>query len=168
MSDPVRPEPAAWLLYGEDPGLGEFILFDATTAEVLSDEIAAIMDCSTVGEARRPEPTLACTYLPGIDIEDDEGNPPPDDAPYDWRETGEAKEGEWPPLPGGSGFHELPLELLQDLTAYAGGHLVDTMSGSSFAVPLDREADLVTLVHAAGYKIRRDDGLISSLSAVSY
>lgn len=168
MTDPVSSEPAAQLVYGEDPGLGEFILFDETTAEALSGEIAAIMNCSTVAEARQLAPTLSCTYLPGSDFEDEEGDPLPDDAPYDWSQTAEADQGEWPPLSGGYGYDELPRELLRDLTASAGGHLVHTMSGSAFVVPLNREADLVTVVHSAGYEVRRDDGLIGSMSAVSY
>jgi hypothetical protein len=128
------------------------------------------MDCSTVGEARQLEPTLSCTYLPGSDFEDEEGNPLPDDAPYNWRQTGEAEAGEWPPLSDGYsyGYGELPLELLQGLTTSAGGHLVHTMSGSSFAVPLERETDLVTVVRRSGYEVRRDDGLLGSLSGVSY
>lgn len=42
------------------------------------------------------------------------------------------------------------------------------MSGSAFVVPLNREADLVTVVRSAGYEVRRDDGLIGSMNAVSY
>lgn len=119
MTPPVSSQPTAWLVYGEDPGLGEFILLDETTAEALSGEIAAIMDCSTVGEARQLELTLSCTYLPGSGFEDEEGDPLPDDAPYDWSQTGEAEAGEWPPLPGGYGYDELPFKLLQELAARA-------------------------------------------------
>ena len=43
-----------------------------------------------------------------------------------------------------------------------------TMSGSSFAVPLDREADLLAVARSGGYEVRRDDGLVGSLSRVSY
>ena len=96
MTSPVSSQPTASLVYGENPGLGEFILLDETTAEALSDEIAAIMDCSTVGEARQLKPTLSHTYLPGSDFEDEEGDPLPDVAPYDWSLTGEAEAGDGP------------------------------------------------------------------------
>jgi hypothetical protein len=76
--------------------------------------------------------------------------------------------GGWPPLSGGYGYDELPRELLRDLAARAGGHLVHTMSGSAFAIPLSREAGLMTVVRSAGYEVCRDDGLIGSMSAVSY
>ena len=93
---------------------------------------------------------------------------PPGDAPYDWSQTAEADQGEWPPLSGGYGYDELPRELLRDLAASADGHLVHTMSGSAFAIPLNRESDLITVVRSAGYELCRDDGLMGGMSAVSY
>jgi hypothetical protein len=48
--------------------------------------------------------------------------------------------------------------------AKAAGYLIDTtLSGSSFAIPLAREDDLVNALRSAGYAVRRDDDLISSL-----
>ena len=43
-----------------------------------------------------------------------------------------------------------------------------TMSGSSFAVPLAREADLVAVLCSGGFEVSRDDGLVASLSRVPY
>ena len=46
----------------------------------------------------------------------------------------------------------------------AGGYLIETtFGGSSFAIPLDREDDLVNALRPAGYEVRRDDRPINSL-----
>jgi hypothetical protein len=135
-------------------------------AEGLSDEIEEIRACRTVGEARRVQETIGYTYMPGggDDFPDEDGEPLPDDAPYDCDDTGDARDGEWPPMPGAYALDDLPVELLRALAAQAGGHLVDTtLNGSSFVVPLDSEEKMRDVLRAAGYEFRRDDGLVNSL-----
>jgi hypothetical protein len=74
------------LVYGEYWLHECFALLDEESAEGLSEEIKAIQACRTVGDVRRLEPTLAFTWVPDIDFEDDECASLPDEAPYDWME----------------------------------------------------------------------------------
>jgi hypothetical protein len=154
------------VVYGKYSSDDAFIIFDESAAEGLASELEEIEACATVGEARRLQKTLGYTYMPGGSdgFLDDEEEPLPDDAPYDCYDTPEAQDGEWPPMPGASALDDLPIELLRLLTAKAGGYLIDTtLSGSSFAIPLAREDDLVNVLRSAGYAVRRDDDLINSL-----
>lgn len=166
MGDQVTEEPDPKLcriVYGEYWRQGGFILFDNAKAVGLSDELAQIRACTTVGETRRLIGTLAYTYIPGNDFEDKDSDPLPDDAQYDCDGTPEAQDGEWPPMPGAYGVDDLPLSLLQELAANAGGRLVHTFSGSSFVVPATPEDKMTDVLRAAGYQVRRDDDLINSL-----
>jgi hypothetical protein len=154
------------IVYGQYRGVNAFIIFDESAAEGLASELEEIEACETVGDARRVRETLGYTYMPGgsDDFLDEDGEPLPDDAPYDCWDTGEAQEGDWPPMPGAYALDDLPLELLRPLTAEAGGRLIDTtVNGSSFAIPLNRQEDLVRILRSAGYEVRRGDDLINSL-----
>ena len=161
-ADPVQEQSS--IVYGHYQRDDAFIIFEESDVTALAEEIEAVMACETVGEARKLQETLSRTYLPGGDLEDGEGEPLPDDAPYDWTDTGEAQEGEWPPMAGGYALGDLPVDLLQELAAHAGGHLIHTMSGSSFVIPLDREDALRGVLRSVGYEFRRDDGLVNSLN----
>jgi hypothetical protein len=154
------------IVYGEYGGDNAFIIFDESAAEGLASEIEEIESCRTVGEARRVQQTLGYTYMPGGSdgFLDEDEEPLPDDAPYDCHDTPEAQDGEWPPMPGAYALDDLPMGLLRLLTAKAGGRLIDTtLNGSAFAIPLEREDDLVNTLRSAGYVVRRDDDLINSL-----
>jgi hypothetical protein len=133
-------------------------------AEGLAAEIGAIQACTTVGQARTLEPTLKFTWVPGSDFEDDEGEPLPDDAPYSWSETSAAGDGDWPPMPDAYALDDLPVALRRELVAKAGAEVEHTtLNGSYFAIPLDREMDMVSVLRSAGFEVRRDDGLIASI-----
>jgi hypothetical protein len=154
------------IVYGQYRGDGAFVVFDESAARELASELKEIEACQTVGEARRVQETLAYTYMPGGSdgFLDEDEKLLPDDAPYDCYDTGEAQDGDWPPMPGALALDDLPLELLHLLTAKAGEYLIETtLNGSSFAIPLDREDDLVNALRSAGYEVRRDDDLIDSL-----
>ncbi len=145
-----------------------FIIFDESAAQGLTSELKESEACETVGEARRVQKTHAYTYMSegsdGFLNEDEE--PLPDDAPYDCYDTVEAQDGDWPPIPGALALDDLPLELFRLLMAKAGRYLIETtLNGSSFAISLDREDDLVNALCSAGYEVRRDDDLINSLGA---
>ena len=118
------------LVYGEYWMHGSFAVLDATLAEGLSNEIQAIQACTTVGQARALEPTLKFTWLPDGDFEDDDGEPLPDDAPYDWSQTGAVQEGDWPPMPDQCALEGLPTELLNALMTRAGARRDDDLVAS--------------------------------------
>jgi hypothetical protein len=152
------------LVYGEYWMHESFTVLDATLAEGLSSEIEAIEACATVGQARALEPALKFTWLPGNDFEDDDGEPLPDDAPYDWSQTVAAQDGDWPPMPDQYALERLPSELLNALITRAGAEVHHTvLNGSYFAIPLEREADMVDALRSAGFEVRRDDDLVASI-----
>jgi len=145
-----------------------FAVVDSALAEGLSNEIAAIQACTTVEQARLLEPTLEFTWLPDGDLEDDEGEPLPSDAPYDWGETAAVQDGDWPPMPDQWALEHLPKDLLRELIHQAGAEVKHTMlNGSYLAIPLDREADMVSVLRSAGFEVHRDDGLIASIGLPS-
>lgn len=152
------------LVYGEYWMHESFAVLDATLAEGLSSEIEAIQACATVGQARALEPTLEFTSLPGNDFEDDDGEPLPDDTTYDWSQTVAAQDGDWPPMPDRYALEGLPSELLNALIFGAGAEIHHTMlNGSYFAIPLEREADMVDILCSAGFEIHRDDDLVARI-----
>jgi hypothetical protein len=116
------------IVYGEYQGDNSFIIFDESAAKGLASEIEEIESCRTVGEARKMQQTLGYTYMPGSseDFLDEDGEPLPDDRPYDCHDTPEAQDGEWPPMPGAYAFDDLPVDLLRLLIAKAGGRLIDS------------------------------------------
>jgi hypothetical protein len=148
------------LIYGEYSHHESFAVLPETQAEGLAREVQAVQACTTVGEARRLARTLEFAWPPpGIDIDDEEGESLPDDAPYDWSE---GWEGGWPQMPGEYSLHTLPGGLQQELMSKTGAEIIQTVhDGEYLAVPLDREADLVHTLRAAGYQVRRDDKLIA-------
>jgi hypothetical protein len=67
-------------------------------------------------------------------------------------------------MPDSYALDNLPRELLRELIAGAGAEVMHTvLNGSCFAIPLEKEDDLLTVLRSAGYEVRRDDGLISSI-----
>ena len=152
------------LVYGEYWMHGSFAVLDATLAEGLSSEIEAIQACTTVGQARALEPTLKFTGFPDGDFEDEDGGPLPDDAPYDWSQAAAVQDGDWPPMPDQYALEGLPTELLNALITRAGAEAQHTMlNGSYFAIPLEREGDMVDVLRSAGFEARRDDDLVASI-----
>lgn len=156
------------IVYGEYDRDGAFIIFKETAASGLAEEIAAIEACRTVGEARRLNDSVVYTYVPGgvDDFPDEDGEPLPDDAPYNSDDIGEVQDGEWPPMAGAHALDALPPDLVGLLIDKADGRLVHTMSGSALNIPLTREEDLVSVIRSAGYSVYRDDGLVNSLNSL--
>jgi len=151
------------LVYGEYSMHESFAVLDATLAEGLSREIEAIQACATVGQARALEPTLKFTWLPGNDFEDDDGEPLPNDSPYDCTQTVAAQDGDWP-MPDQHALEGLSSELLKALITRAGAGVHHTMlNGSYFAIPLEREADMVDVLRSAGFEVSRDDDLVANI-----
>jgi hypothetical protein len=149
------------IVYGEYGGT--LVLLSEDLAQAISSEIIELEACGTVGEARRLDSLL----MPSSDFEDDDGDPLPDDAPYDLNDSEAVQNGEWPPMPGGYALEDLPEKLLRELMAKAGAKVVDTtLSGSFFAVPLDREADMVNVLRSAGYEVIQDGSLIYSIGRI--
>lgn len=152
------------LVYGEYWMHESFAVLDEALAQGLANEIEAIQTCKTVGQARRLAPTLEFTWLPGSDFEDDNGEPLPDDGLYDWSQTASVEDGDWPPMPDQYALDHLAAELLNELISRAGAEVQHTtLNGSYFAVPLERETDMVSVLRSAGISVRRDDDLVASI-----
>ena len=165
MSDTTQ-EAQVPLVYGEDRLHECFAILDLSHAEGLAAEIKAIKACTTVGQARRLQPTLEFTWIPGGDFEDDEDELVPDDARYAWQETAAVADGDWPPMPDALALEQLPADLLRKLTEEAGAEVLETVfNGPFFAIPLEREADLMNVVRSVGYEVHGDDSLIASIGA---
>jgi hypothetical protein len=156
--------PGGNLVYGQYWLHDCFALLDQEHAQGLSKEIAGIQACTTIGQVRQVEPTLIHTWVPDIDFEDEECERLSDDTPYDWSSTGDVSDGDWPPMPDSYALDFLPRQLIRALIARAGAKVEHTtLNGPYFAIPLDREEDLISVLRSAGYAARRDDDLISSL-----
>ncbi len=165
MSDATR-EPDRQLVYDECPLHECFAIIDLRYAEGLAAEMEAIKGCTTVGQARRLQSELKFTSVPGGHFEDDEGEALPNDAPYSWKETGVVGDGDWPSMPDALALERLPADLLRKLADEADAGVVETVfNGPYFAIPLESEADLVSIVQSAGYVVHRDDALIASIDA---
>ncbi len=75
---------------------------------------------------------------------------------------------DWPPMPDALALAHLPADLLGELEARAGAGVVETMfNGPFFAIPLDREDDLIGVLRSAGFGVCRNDALIVSIDADS-
>jgi hypothetical protein len=154
------------LVYGEHRLHECFAILDLRHALGLAAQIKAIKACTTVGKARRLQPTLEFIWIPGGDFEDDEDELVPDDAPYAWEETASVGDGDRPPMPDALALDHLPAELLRKLAEEAGAEKLETVfNGPLLAIELDREADLRNVARSVGYQVHRDDTLIASIGA---
>ena len=67
-------------------------------------------------------------------------------------------------MPDSYALDHLPVEVREELASRAGGEVQDTtLNGFYFAVPLSREADMISVLRSAGYRVRRDDGLVARI-----
>jgi hypothetical protein len=161
MDPNIDKSTAQCLVYGEYRLHQSFAVLDETQAEGLAREVQAVQACTTVGQARNLAGQLQFTWVPDIDIDEEDEEQLPDDAPYDWTETGAASEGDWPPMPDQISLESLPADLRQELINKAGAQVEFTvLNGDFLAIPLDREADMVNVLRSAGYDVRRNDELI--------
>jgi hypothetical protein len=152
------------LIYGIYGFHQSFALLPEDWALEYAAEVGSIQSCRTVGEARLLLPMLKHTWMPGDDFADDEGNELGDEDVYNWADTTAAQEGDWPPMPDGFALDRLPGDLLNALEARAGAEVVaTTLNGDYFAVPAEREADLLATLADLGYQARRDDSFVDSL-----
>jgi hypothetical protein len=149
------------LIYGGYRLHQSFAVLDETQAEGLAREIRAVQACTTEGQARKLASKLQFTWVPDIDVDEEDDEQLPDDAPYDWSKTGAAVDGDWPPMPDQISLENLPADLRQELINKAGATVeFTTLNGDFLAIPLDREDDLVNVIRSAGYDVHRNDELI--------
>jgi hypothetical protein len=133
-------------------------------AQRLADEIDRVKACTTVGEARRLAPFLKEVTVPFDFDPDDEDDLPADDEPYDWEETSQVQDGDWPPMPTAAVLSWADPSLLDDIVTRAGARRVTTtFNGDYLDIALAQETNLVSVLADHGHSVVRDDKLIRRL-----
>jgi len=152
------------VIYGEYWLHQSFCLFEANYLEAYSAEISAIQACQTAGELRRLVPNLKLARSP-VDPEEDLAEYRDDD-PWNWKNTGAASEGDWPGMPTSAALELFAANdpIWRDLIEQVDCERVTTVfSGDYLHIPLDKEAELLSVLAKYGIEARRNDKLIEPL-----
>ncbi|MCO7218484.1 hypothetical protein [Klenkia sp. PcliD-1-E] len=146
-------------------------VIDRERAQALSDAIARVKECTTVGQAMDLNRELKATWVPGApesveEMEDEDLSP---ESPYSWNDTGAVQDGDWPPMPTA-----LTLDLFAEADDEAWAALgsppvgarrvTTTLNGDYLEIDPAREQVLVDALEGLGIEAVRDDALIASLS----
>jgi hypothetical protein len=165
---PKRPKR---ILYGEYWLHQSLCFFDEAWVREFAADVAAVQDCSTVGEAMALRPTLKHTWVPGCPDDDEEmaeeGLSAGDT--YNWSEADEVQDGDWPPMPTAFSlqvFHRDDQEAWDTIFSDGVGAEVFTtvLNGDYLHVPPENEAALLAAFDALGIPHVRDDALVQSIS----
>lgn len=172
---PARPRRRAprrptRILYGLYELHQSLCFFDEVHIREFEAEVIAIQECRTVGEVMALRPTLKRAWAPSCpdDAEEMEAEGlGPDDA-YEWWETGEAQDGDWPLMPTS---HSLGVFMSADREAWdlifsddVGAEVFTTVfNGDYLHVPPENEIALLTAFEALGIPYVRDDALIQNI-----
>jgi len=152
------------VIYGEFWLHQSFCLFEATYLEAYSAEVSAIQACRTAGELIRLIPNLKLAQSP-VDLEEELADYWDDD-PWDWKETGAASDGDWPPMPTSAALELFAANdpIWHDLIEQVDCERVTTVfNGDYLHIPLDKEAELLSVLAKYGIEARRNDKLIEPL-----
>ncbi|GAA4301279.1 hypothetical protein [Klenkia terrae] len=168
MTGDARPSSVVYGFYRLHESL---CVIDRDRARALSDAIARVKECTTVGQAMDLNRELSATWVPGApesaeEMEDEDLTP---ESPYSWDDTGAVLDGDWPPMPTA-----LTLELFaeSDVEAWAAlksppmgaRRITTTLNGDYLEIDPAREQVLVDALKGLGIDAVRDDALIDTLS----
>jgi hypothetical protein len=131
------------------------VLLPEVVAKAVAEDLEAVWQLTTYGDARRFEPQFL--LVPGLD-EDDYDEVPSDGDAYDLTLTNDYLDSNWPPPAATIALDYLPDDL-EDI----GEQKEHFANFPTLYVDPATEADLVEDLTRLGYDVRRDDELISGL-----